>query len=183
MGNETGEGAEQQPGGEQPGGEPTEQSPREGGQPGSQQPGGEGEPGERANPSDNRDANDAASGGAMPMGGEGGPGSGEDIPPGGELLAGDKANLDYAREQTDLVIESLDDQLTRNRSTSSCSTSWAGPRMSCGSLSIVGKRAKRPPSRETAPRRSNSTRPSRRSTSSRARSVARRNEHVTATAT
>jgi hypothetical protein len=34
---------------------------------------------------------------------------------GGEALAGDEANLDYAREQTNLMLETLDEQLARQQ--------------------------------------------------------------------
>src|SRR5690606_9180539 len=48
-------------------------------------------------------------GGQSPSGGTGGNPTAP--PPGGEPLPGDDANLEYARRQTDLILERLDEQL------------------------------------------------------------------------
>lgn len=92
-GDQQGEGSEQgQQAGEQTGGEQTAAG-QEGGQPGespAQAPDGQGQP-ER-----------------------GGTGSNTSPPPSsGESLGADEANLDYAREQTDLVLNRLEDQLKK----------------------------------------------------------------------
>ncbi len=99
----TGESSGEQPGagsekgeqpGEQPGGvETPPKGPSEGAEPGEPaSAGGESQP-------------------ANPSGGTGGKPSSP--PPAGELQPGDEANLDFARKQTDLILNRLDDQLKK----------------------------------------------------------------------
>ncbi len=67
----------------------------------------EGEPSEQ--PSGNHQ--DAPGGSSQPTAGGGQGGEGSPPPSSGEIEAGDEANLDYARQQTDLILNKLDDQL------------------------------------------------------------------------
>ncbi|MCI0335163.1 MAG: hypothetical protein L0228_18295 [Planctomycetes bacterium] len=75
---------------------------------GKQGAGGESEP---------KRANDSANQNGAPTGSGGQTGTSELAPPRAEGLApgGDEANLEYARKQTDLVLEKLVDQLNRKR--------------------------------------------------------------------
>lgn len=90
-GDEPGQGGEQ---GDQPGQQPG----------GDQDASGEQQPGE--SPSDPGPA-----GGQPQTGGTGG--SSSTPPPGGETAPGDEANLNYTRQQTDLVLDKLEDQLRK----------------------------------------------------------------------
>ncbi len=89
-------------------GESSGDQPGEGSQPGEQG-------GEQASDSDQppgESAGDAAAAGQPPEAGGTG-GSTTSPPPAGETAPGDEANLDYARKQTDLILEQLDDQLRK----------------------------------------------------------------------
>jgi len=82
----------------------------------SEQPGDSGETAsEGKNAEQGADPGESASvdGQAQPTGGTGG--NEGTPPPPGETLAGDEANLDYARKQTDLIIDRLDDQLKKQK--------------------------------------------------------------------
>ncbi len=89
--------------GEKPGAG-SEQSNQSGEQPGD---------GEEANTGPNGDQppSDPASAGGAPSAGTGGTPTAS--PPNGELDPGDEANLDYARKQTDLILDRLEDQLDK----------------------------------------------------------------------
>ncbi len=102
-GDEKAEGETGESSGDQPG-----QGSEQGGESGSQA-GGEQEPADDQQASDDQSQADSSAGGQPQAGGSGG-NSGAP-PPSGELEPGDKANLDYAREQTNLVIDKLDEQL------------------------------------------------------------------------
>ncbi len=66
---------------------------------------------------DPQNANDSANQNGAPTGSGGQSGTSELAPPRAEALApgGDEANLEYARKQTDLVLEKLSDQLNRKQ--------------------------------------------------------------------
>jgi len=105
-----------QPGGEQQAaGETGESSGNQEGQGSEQsddagnQAGGEQSPSPDQQASENQSQSDAPSGGQPEAGGSGS--SSAKPPPSSETEPGDAANLDYAREQTNLVIDKLDDQL------------------------------------------------------------------------
>ena len=109
---ETGEEAgsqEQAPGetgessGDQPG-EGSQQSQQQGDKPGGEQEGSAKEGQSSDNPSN--------SSGSPEQGGTGGANS---PPPPGELQPGDEANLEYARKQTDLVLNTLEEQLKQKQ--------------------------------------------------------------------
>ncbi len=95
---ETGESSGEQAG------EGSEQSEKPGEQPDGGETASEGQPGESASADGQPQA-------ANPTGGTGGKES--PPPPPGELQPGDEANLDYARKQTDLILDRLDDQLKK----------------------------------------------------------------------
>ncbi|QDT00769.1 phage holin family protein [Adhaeretor mobilis] len=129
--DQSGDGSEQEDGqGDQPGGEAGEgEQPEAGevqdpqasqGESGkadpSQQPGdkdSQQEQGESTEPSKG-DSGQTGQPNGQPSGASAGEGSDHgDTPPDGEIEAGDKANLDYANKQTDLVLEKLEDQLAK----------------------------------------------------------------------
>ncbi len=58
-------------------------------------------------------ANPSKSAGQQPQGG--GTGGSSSTPPAGELEPGDEANLDFARQQSDLVLDRLEDQLDKDQ--------------------------------------------------------------------
>lgn len=97
---ETGESSGDQPG---QGGEQSDES--------GSQPGGEQTPSADQPSGDNQSESDSSSGGLPQAGGTGG--SSSSPPPSGETEPGDEANLEYARRQTDLVIDKLDEQLRK----------------------------------------------------------------------
>lgn len=108
----TGESSEDQAG---PGGEPASSGGENAGgeQPGGDQPGGDqdGENGEQ--PQRSQDSQPSGQPGqGPPSGGTGNNNSSP--PPPGEMAPGDEANLDYARKQTDLVLDRLEEQLKNN---------------------------------------------------------------------
>lgn len=119
--SDAGNGVNNQPGSgdQQPGAEsdPNQQGEQPGQQPG-QQPSADGQPGEAAQPGDQQppqqpepsDSAPSSAGASSQQGGSGGSAGGAP-PPAGEGLGGDEANLDYARKQTDLVLNRLDEQL------------------------------------------------------------------------
>ncbi|TWU22761.1 hypothetical protein [Bythopirellula polymerisocia] len=77
----------------------------------AQQPGSEG--GESSGQPEASDSADPANmAGQQPPGG--GTGGSSSPPPPGELEPGDEANLDYARKQSDLVLDRLEDQLDKD---------------------------------------------------------------------
>jgi hypothetical protein len=112
----------QQPSGQQPG-EQSGQSPEGSEGESGQQPGDDSQPSGDAqqNPDQQNSLNDKRGEGARdsrsPVGDGGGPmeladrGATSDAAGDGAESGGDAANLDYAREQTDLVLQRLDDQL------------------------------------------------------------------------
>jgi hypothetical protein len=109
--NKPGQGSKEsnEQGGNQPGGEQSQNGP---GQDGEQPP--EGEPANNQNPQEgqNNSQTTGAPGGGIPSGG--GTGSNELAPPPNtDTEPGDAANLDYAKKQTDLVLDRLDDQLKK----------------------------------------------------------------------
>lgn len=114
QGSEQGQQPGEQAGGEQPGegqsgqsGEQSNESPKnegEAGEQGDQQPP-KGQPPE----GDESDSADNPSDGGDPAGSGGQSGTQQQS----ELLPQDKANLDYAKKQTDLILERLEDQLKK----------------------------------------------------------------------
>ncbi|QEG37114.1 putative sodium/potassium/calcium exchanger [Bythopirellula goksoeyrii] len=113
----TGESAEDQSGegskesaeasGSEPGGEEGQTAAGEESQdPGNEASGSEGKPemSDQANPSNTA--------GQQPPGG--GTGGSSSPPPAGELQPGDEANLEFARQQSDLVLDRLEDQLGKD---------------------------------------------------------------------
>jgi len=104
---ETGQSSKDQPGeGSEQGDQPGEQSGSDGQ---SQQ--GAGENSSNESPPSEKESNSPSSAGQQPAGGgQNGEGS---PPPAGETQPGDEANLDYARNQTDLILDKLDDQLKK----------------------------------------------------------------------
>ncbi|MEX0614241.1 MAG: hypothetical protein WD738_18010 [Pirellulales bacterium] len=123
-GGETpGRGSKQRDGeGQEPGGEKgvseAERSAEQGqedkqaGRPGAEETGGEDAPARST-----RDAKDSANQSGTPTGAGGETGTTAGPPPRieGTVPEGDEANLEYARKQTDLVVEKLADQLKRQR--------------------------------------------------------------------
>ncbi len=126
-GDQKGEGSEQS---EKPGEKPDGESPSDG-QPSDDQQGQQGQPGENPGQSQSNDGQSAPQGDQQPQdeqqpqqdnqrsGAEaegsdaGGSGDNAGRQPEDELLPGDKANLDYANKQTDLILERLEDQLKK----------------------------------------------------------------------
>ncbi len=124
-GDQQGEGSEQR---EKSGDQPEGEAPSDGQQ---GQPGQQGEPGEKPGQAQSNDGQSAPEGDqqsqdqqqppqeqdpsdAQAEGSEtGGTGDGAGRQPEGELLPADKANLDYANKQTDLILERLEDQLKK----------------------------------------------------------------------
>ncbi len=105
-GEQTAEGETGESSGDQPG-EGSEQGDQAGAKPGEGESEGTPKPGE--SPSD-----PSESSGGTPEGG--GTGSNDSSPPpGGELEPADEANLDYARKQTDLVLDTLEEQLRKKQ--------------------------------------------------------------------
>lgn len=118
-------GAEQSPAGES--GEPGSQDSSAGespqGQPGA--PPSAGEPSSPNSPSDGNNPSDKPSdqkpstqspaGAAQPMGGGAGSNAASSSSGGVEPEPADQANLDYARQQTDLVLERIDSQLAKKK--------------------------------------------------------------------
>ena len=97
---ETGESSGDQPG------QGSEQSGESGSQAGGEQ---DSSPDQQAG--DSQSPADSSAGGQPQAGGSGG--SSDTPPPTGDTEPGDDANLDYARRQTNLVIDKLDDQLRK----------------------------------------------------------------------
>lgn len=93
--------------GDQPG-----QGSKQSGQAGEQAGGEQADSGEH--PEGQQPSDPSAAGGQPPSGGGTG-GSSSAPPPSGDAEPGDAANLDYARAQTDLVLEKLDDQLRKQQ--------------------------------------------------------------------
>lgn len=135
-GEQAGEGSEQEQGqGNQPGGEtgqnqgpegeqPEGNQPRQGEGPQGIPPAGEppqGEPSQDQQQSDNEQSPEGNPGqpgnpNSNPQGGDAAQGStGDGPPPEGEAEPGDAANLDFAKQQTDLVLEKLEDQLAKKK--------------------------------------------------------------------
>jgi hypothetical protein len=128
-------GSEQQPGGQQPGGEQGGQDPAGGQQPGgqqaagsnnagaqqpgSQQPGGQQQPNNGEQQSSDQPPGDPSRDGSTGQGGSAtnptGGTSGGGVDGNDEITepGGDQANLEYAKKQTDLVLERLSDQLAK----------------------------------------------------------------------
>jgi hypothetical protein len=111
-----GEGSKEsdQPGGEKPGGEQQGEGGEPSGQPGEHQGEAGKEPSDQQGQPSQNNSPSTGTAGAQP------PGAGtdhknSDPPPPGELEPGDAANLDYARKQTDLVLDRLDDQLEKQQ--------------------------------------------------------------------
>lgn len=83
-----------------------------------QQPGSQGESessGDNSSEQGDSSQGDSSGGSAAPPTGGGTSGGGVDGPGGASEPGGDDANLAYAREQTDLVLESLEDQLAKGQ--------------------------------------------------------------------
>ncbi len=132
-----GEGDSSKPGGEQQAegdtGESSENQPgegsKEGEQPGDQQANAEEGAGDRAGtkPGEGQDPTDEQNPSREPSGNgdsssadgqqppEGGTGGDSLPPPAGETQPGDEANLEYAKKQTDLILDKLSDQLKKKQ--------------------------------------------------------------------
>ncbi|MAT68499.1 MAG: hypothetical protein CMJ58_03150 [Planctomycetaceae bacterium] len=114
--NPTESDAQQQPGspeGQQPS-DPSGQRPEA--QPdGPQQQPQQNEAGEQSPQSSEQGGSQPGSAGAAQQPGGASGSSGGAPPPGGEGLGGDEANLQYAQQQTDLILNRLDEQLAQNK--------------------------------------------------------------------
>ncbi|NOY29693.1 MAG: hypothetical protein GXP28_05820, partial [Planctomycetes bacterium] len=134
---ETGQSSQDQPGnGSEQGEQPGEQSAGEGQ---SQQDAGENSSSE--GPPSDKESNASSSASGQPAGGgQNGEGS---PPPAGETQPGDEANLDYARNQTDLILDKLDDQLKKKETDKKLLEKLV--KTSCADLSIVGNISKSKP--------------------------------------
>jgi hypothetical protein len=113
-----GDGSEQRDGeGQEPGGKARDDNI--GQQQGDKETGrqSEGTQGEDAPTREPRDTDDSAKQGGVPTGGGGETGTAAGAPPSvdGTAPEGDEANLEYARKQTDLVLEKLAEQLNRKQ--------------------------------------------------------------------
>ena len=114
----TGQPGEDQPGegskqadqgtGSKPGGEGNQTAAGEEGQ----QPANEGA-GSEGQPESSEEANPSATAGQQPP--SGGTGGANTPPPAGELEPGDEANLEFARKQSDLVLDRLENQLDKDQ--------------------------------------------------------------------
>jgi hypothetical protein len=126
-GDETkGRGSQQRDGdGQKPGGEGARQEDEKSGRQGDHESAGQ-EPrdgestdkssdGEPASAGGEQNANDGASGTQTPGSGQPGTNTAQAPPSQGSVPPGDPANLEYARKQTDLVLDKLADQLNRKR--------------------------------------------------------------------
>lgn len=111
-----GEGSKQsdQPGGEKPGGEEQAQGGEPSGEPGEQQGEAGKDPSDQQGQPSQTNSPSTGTAGAQPQG-AGTNSSNPEPPPPGEMEPGDAANLDYARKQTDLVLDRLDDQLEKQQ--------------------------------------------------------------------
>lgn len=130
----TGESSEDQHGqgsqpgeqtGEQPGEQPGDQAGQQPGDSSGQQQDQQGQPGQPDQPGESDPQSDAqlptdsetpgTSAPQAPQGiGTGGT-EGSAPPPSGETMPGDEANLEYAQQQTDLILDQLDDQLRKRQ--------------------------------------------------------------------
>lgn len=115
-GDQPGQGSEQnQQSGDKPGGESTGEG--QNGQPGEQPS--DAQPGENSNqrPQDQQPPGEAEASDAQGSAGQpaGTGGKSSDPPPGSETQPADDANLDYAKKQTDLILDRLEDQLKKKQ--------------------------------------------------------------------
>jgi hypothetical protein len=111
-----GEGSKESdlPGGEKPGGEEQGEGGEPSGQPGEQQGEAGKEQGDQQGQPSQNNSPSTGTAGAQPQG-DGTNHNNPEPPPPGELEPGDAANLDYARKQTDLVLDRLNEQLEKQQ--------------------------------------------------------------------